>query len=223
MKIAEMEAGHDAYTSLEDKIRTMVAGRDFPAVFSVCVASFPHVVPAIKYRKQRGIEPETPDFLSFSVICKYAPLLFEHAAIASLSEFIKATRQLARDESGYLQMVENAIDRERIARLIWNYVEQHPAPLQRDVAGQIAVGQEVVIDTLQMWEKLGLILRTHESNTFRLAFWTRPESEAEGICRGCGVRGRGLKERFWKPIKCQRCGTEGYYHIDYGDFRQQAK
>ena len=44
MKKSEMEDHHDAYLALEDRIRTMSHSRQFPAVFSVCVESFPHIV-----------------------------------------------------------------------------------------------------------------------------------------------------------------------------------
>jgi transposase-like protein len=60
MRKAEMEAHHDAHTALEGKIKTMLDNREFPAVFSVCVASLPHIVPTIKYRKHKGLKPETP-------------------------------------------------------------------------------------------------------------------------------------------------------------------
>ena len=73
MRKAELEAHHEAYAANEGDIRTMVANRAFPAVFGVCRDAFPHIVPTIQYRRREGIEPQTPEFLAFEVICRYAP------------------------------------------------------------------------------------------------------------------------------------------------------
>jgi hypothetical protein len=75
MKKSEMEDHHDEHAALENRIRKMTENREFPAVFSVCTESFPHIVPAIKFRKQQGIAPETPTLLGIGIICKYAPPL----------------------------------------------------------------------------------------------------------------------------------------------------
>ena len=76
MKIAEMEAGHDAYIGLEDRIRTMVAGREFPAVFSVCVACSRMLSRQSSIGNIGASSRRRPISLSFNVICKYAPLAF---------------------------------------------------------------------------------------------------------------------------------------------------
>ena len=55
MKIAELEAHHNAYDESDQTIRTMVDNAEFPEDIPFCTASFPHIVPAISYRKKRGI------------------------------------------------------------------------------------------------------------------------------------------------------------------------
>ena len=65
MKIAEMEDHHNEFMALEARVQAMSGKGEFPAVFSACEASFPHIVPAIKYRKKREIQPETPNWSSF--------------------------------------------------------------------------------------------------------------------------------------------------------------
>ncbi len=101
MKIAELEAHHDACADLERTIRVMVQNREFPAVFATCTASFEHIIPAISFRKKRGITPETPDLLAIATILKYAPPLFDHAAIESLDELVRSSRLLTQHENDY--------------------------------------------------------------------------------------------------------------------------
>jgi hypothetical protein len=213
MRKVELEEHHDQYLAKEARIREMVRERQFPPVFTVCVDSFPHLVHAMKYRKRVGIVPETPEFSAFSVICKYAPVLFEHSFIVSMHEFILANRQLARHENGYLQACEAALELEETSRAIWNHLERNPGTLQRDTGPQVNVAQPVTRGILELWEHLGVIIRVPERGTYRLGFRTRLDVQATGVCHSCGVRGKGMKELFLKPITCQKCNTQGYYHI----------
>ena len=218
MKISEMEVHHDQYLALEARIRAMVDSRKFPDVFSVCLASFPNIVPAIKYRKQRGIEPETPNLLAFSTICKCAPPLFEHTALESLAEFVKSERVLARHANDYVQDIEAALSQEEIARSLWDHLERQPGALQRDLCKELGIDQDTAVAIVELWEQLGVISRRQEDNSYRLYFRSRFDAEAEGVCPACGVRGKGCKELFFKPTSCKKCGAEGYYHITYADF-----
>jgi hypothetical protein len=145
MKISEMEAHHDQYLALEGQIRAMVDDRGFPEVFLVCVSSFPHIVPAIKYRKHRGINPEAPSLLAFGTICKYAPPLFEHSALEALADFVKSERVLARNDNGYLQSAESALAQEEVARLVWNHIERQPGAIQRDLRKELGIDQDNVV------------------------------------------------------------------------------
>ena len=218
MKISEMEVHHDQYLTLESQIRAMVDGRKFLEAFSVCLQSFPNIVPAIKFRKQRGIEPETPSLLAFGTICKYAPPLFEHVALESLATFVKSERVLARHENDYVQDIESALAREEIARVLWNHIERQPGVIQRHLRKELGVDQDAAVVIVELWEQLGVISRRQEDNSYRLYFRSRFDVEAEGVCPACGVRGKGRKELFFKRTSCKKCGAEGYYHITYADF-----
>lgn len=213
MRKAELEEHHDQYLAKEARIQEMVRDRQFPPVFAVCVESFPHLVPAMKYRKRVGIAPEAPEFSAFSVICKYAPVLFEHAFIEALRDFVLGTRQLARHENGYLQACEAALELEETSRAIWNHLERNPDTFQRDICTQANITQETARSILEVWEYLGVIVRVPEGSTCRFRFRTRLDAETTGVCHSCGVRGKGVKELFLRPISCQRCGVQGYYHI----------
>lgn len=216
MKIAELEAHYDAYADSERTIRAMVDNGEFPKVFSFCTMSFPHIVPAIKYRKKRGVTPEIPDFLAFTTILKYAPPLFEHVEIESLFDFVNSTRVLLKSEKNYLNLIEDARKRERLAHRLWNHLERHPGMHQRDISTELGVVQEDAVNIVELWNKLGILDRQPEARSYRLYFRTRLDAEVAGLCPNCGVRGKGRKELFFRSVTCQKCGSEGYYHIEYG-------
>jgi hypothetical protein len=215
VKISELEYHHGEFMAFEGRIKDMLDKHEFPAIFSVCVESFPHIVPAIQYRKKREIVPETPDLLAFEVICKYAPPLFEHTAIESLFELIKSTRILANNEYGFLQAIETAIKNEEIARILWNKLEIQPGTLCKDIYNGLGEKQVASSDVLETWRQLGIIIQKQEENHNRLYLRSLLNEEVEGVCQNCGIHGKGRKELFFKLILCQKCQVEGYYHIKY--------
>jgi hypothetical protein len=217
MKIAELEAHHDAYAESELTIEKMVNDHEFPTVLSFCVESFPHIVPAINYRKKKNFALNTFDPLAITTICKYAPPLFEHAAIESLAEFIKSTRILASSEKGYLSSIDAARKREQHAHKLWSCLEKRPETLQCNIHKELGVIHEDTIEIVELWEVLGVIDKEPEARSYRLRFRTQLDKEIEGRCQSCGVRGKGQKESFLKPVTCQKCGAKGYYHIEYRD------
>ena len=217
MKKSELEAHFEQYTALEGRTRTMLDQRAFAAAFSLCVESFPHIVPTIKYRKQKGIQPETPNLLSFGVICKYAPPLFEHATINALLAFVNSTRMLAKHENAYLQTIQVALEREEIARTLWNHLERQPGAIQRDLRRNLGISQEIAVEIVEFWEQLGVLFRKPVQNTYELHFRSRLDAEVEGVCPACGIRGRGRKELFLSPVTCKKCGSKGYYHIKHAN------
>jgi len=217
MKIAEMEAHHSKYMTLEGKIRTLLAGHEFPEVFSKCLETFPNIVPMIQYRKKRGIMPEIPELLPLNVICKYGPPLFEHSVMTSLFEFIKSTRLLAKHESDYLQLIQLELEREETARVLWNHLEQNPGALQRDIYEEQTNNRDTIFDILDTWERLGVILRIRDRNDFGIYLRSILDEEVEAICQSCGVKDKGRKEHFFRSIVCKQCGVEGYYYIKYTD------
>jgi len=217
MKISEMEDHHGRYVALESSITTALNSGDFGSVFSACEESFPHIVPAINFRKKRGIEPETPSLLALSIVWDYAPPLFENAVLESAFDFVKSTRLLAKHENGYLHCAEAALEREHTAQILWNHLEHHPGSLQRDAVTELGLSSADVLGILGKWEELGVILRMENGDSSRLHFRSPLDAVAEGICQACGVRGKGRKELFFKSITCKRCGTEGYYHVVYSD------
>jgi hypothetical protein len=216
MKIAELEAHYDAYTDSERIIRAMVENGEFPKVFSVCTESFPHIVPAITFRKKRSITPELPDLSAFSTICEYAPPLFEHTAIELLVEFVNSSRVFVESEKRFRHSIEVARKREHLAHRLWNHLECHPGLLQRDICTELGVVQEYAVNIVEIWEKFGILDRQPEGRGYRLCFRTRLDMDAAGVCPNCGARGRAHKELFFRSFNCQKCGALGHYHIEYG-------
>ncbi|MHB1038316.1 MAG: hypothetical protein ACYC35_28140 [Pirellulales bacterium] len=215
MKIAELQGHHDAYEDSEQIIRAMVDEGEFPKVFSFCTTSFPHIVAAITFRRKRSITPQTPDFLAFTTIQKYAPPLFEHAAIESLFEFVSSSRVLVQAENNFLDSIEAARRREHLAHQLWNHLEHHPGMLQSDIRADLGVVQDDADKIVELWEKLGIVDRQPEGRSYRLSFRTQLDAESLGICPNCGVRGKARKHLFFRPVTCQKCGRPGHYHIDY--------
>jgi hypothetical protein len=220
VKIAELEAHHDAFTDSEQTICKMVEDSDFPRVFSICIESFPHIVPAIQFRKKRGVGPEITDYNAFTTIWKYAPPLFEHNVIELLFGFVSSSRVLVQSEKNFLNSIDAARQRLQLAHRLWNHLERHPGMQQRAIRAELGVVQEDAVNIVEMWEELGILDRHPENGSYRLFFRTRLDAEIAGVCPNCGVRGKGRKELFFRSSACLKCGVQGHYYIEYKNSKQ---
>lgn len=215
MKLAEMEAHHDACADLENRIQIMVQNCEFPAVFSVCVASFEHILPAINVRKKRGILSETTGFVSFSTICQFAPPLFELAPVESLEAFVRSSRVLVQHEDDYLSSIQAAQWQGQLACNLWNHLIKNPGTLQRSLGSELGVIQQKAVEIVEFWESLGIVDRHLNDGSPAIWFRTRLDAETQGLCPECDAHGQGRKELFLKSTKCKRCGSNCYYYIEY--------
>ena len=219
MKKAEMEAHYTAYLSCETDIRGLLDHRQFPTVLSACVESLAHVAPAIKYRKQWGDGMDTAELLPFSVICRYAPALFEHEPLERLLDFVRSERGLGLNRGAFVESATAAHGREDKARLLWNHLASWPETAERTVHELIGIDRPSAIEIIGVWLELGLLIRGQAPGGSVIRFASQLSAEMEGICPSCGAAGRGRRELFFKPGTCRRCGTQGYYHIKYANPR----
>ena len=126
MKIAELKAHYDALTDSEGTIETMVDNHEFPAVFSVCIESFPHIVPAINYSRKgtsprrRSIFWQSPRYASTRRRCLNTRQSNHWRSSSGLREFWRLS------EKGFQRPVEAAQKREQLAHAIWNHLERQP-------------------------------------------------------------------------------------------------
>lgn len=217
MRKAELEDHHNQYLVKEGRIREMAQHREFPAVFAVCTDAFVHMLPAMKWRKQAGITPETPEFLCFSVICTYAPPLFEHTVLESLYQFVSGTRQLARHDNGYLIVSEAALKQEEVARALWHCIEHRPALPQRELSELLCVPDKTIASIVSVWKQLRIIRCDHHGNDQRLFLRTRLDAHVVGVCQHCGAKGKGRKEQFLQPVKCGKCMEVAYCHVRFDE------
>ncbi len=219
MRKAELADHHNQYLAKEAHIRDMVQQCDFPRAFAACGDSFAHVVPAMKYRRQAGITPEVPEFLCFSVICRYGPPLFEHGVLKSLNEFIGGTRQLARHENEYRSASETALEHEELARTFWNHLEYRPGLTRRELSERFNVPERTVAEIIDVWKEVGLVCCGTHGKDPQLFLGTRLDVDIVGVCQHCGTKGRGRKELFLQRIKCGKCTVVDYYHILFDEAR----
>ena len=217
MRITDMEFHHSELERIEDQIKEKETLLDFSTVFALCQASFLHVEPAFKFRKKRGITPESPALRSFSVLWKYGPPLFEYDALQAARDFIASTRFLARHENNYLEPAEAAMAALETARVLWNCIESNPGFLQRSIRAELGLDQEQAVSIVELWERLAVVDRRPEQNSWRLYLRTVLTRDASGICMNCGLRVKGRKEILLKPVKCQRCSIASYFYLPAAD------
>jgi hypothetical protein len=215
MKKAELEGHFRAYETLVETIQTMVGNRRIRGALSTCLSSFPHVVPMTMYRKREGMEPDFPELVPFDAILRYAPPLFEHATIQSLQEFAQTTRQLSRHPNEYAKAIEAALEREDLARRVWNRVERDPGVMQDDLCRHLGVSENRLLEIVGPWEYLGVARRKRDGTDWKLRLVSCLDEQMVGVCPVCGTAGRGQRSTLFCQVPCKGCGTTGYYHMKY--------
>jgi hypothetical protein len=213
MLIAEMEDHHTQLMAIEARIVAMESNMEFPAVFQICEESFPHIVPAISFRKRRSLAPVIPAIRAFDVVWTYAPALFEHSTLECTLSFVRSTRLIAKHENGYLESAEAALSREEAARLLWNFLERNPGTSETTTVQQLGLYRGVVAAILAVWHRLGVVTRTLEKSSDNLALATRLDQETAGICSRCGARVKARKMNLLQPASCPKCGEKDYFHF----------
>ena len=153
-----------------------------------------------------------PAFLAFTTICKYAPPLFEHSAIESLRAFVKSSRVLSQSEKNSipLKTLENAHNLPIRFGTTWNAI---PGCFSATSARNSEWFRKMR-STSWSCGKSWVSGSAPEGKSYRL-LPNAIDTEVEGSCPNCGVRGKGRKELFFRLIVCEKCSTEGYYHIEY--------
>ncbi len=91
------------------------------------------------------------------------------------------------------------------AHRMWNHLEGHPQTRQDELGRVLGGGQTQWRSTAEAWEKMGLLHRTPEGASYRLALSTRLGEVISAKCPSCGTVAEGPKAMFFEELPCPEC------------------
>ena len=127
--------------------------------------------------------------------------------MAKVEKLLETNRRVERDTSddlgGKLSEARNRMwDNHRL----WNYLEQHPETKQDGIGRAIGGQQDYSRSVLEVWEKMGLIVRRRDRNSYLVSLSTRMGQIVTGKCPGCGGTIESPKAILLEPMTCPDCG-----------------
>ena len=164
---------------------------------------------ARKYEDREFTSVEAIDY-----VLRYAPLLFGFDSMDNLEEMLKSCKRIEKNTSVCLaERLEEARGLMGRAHALWNYLEFRPNVLQSNLGKQLGGRQEDWRTIAESWEKMGLLERTRQGNSYRLALKTRMGAVIRGKCPGCGSVQEAPKGMLLEPLSCPECRREVFFVI----------
>ena len=88
---------------------------------------------------------------------------------------------------------------------LWDHLERHPEARQDELRTVLGGDQETWRAVAERWEKMGLLRRTPEGGSYRLALITRMGQVVPGKCPTCGEVVEAPKSMFLEETTCPEC------------------
>jgi predicted RNA-binding Zn-ribbon protein involved in translation (DUF1610 family) len=151
---------------------------------------------------------------AIEMVLKYAPLLFDFQHFDVLQNLLKNCRRIEKDTS------ENFGDKlaEAQARMwdnhrLWDHVERNPDTRQDELRRILGGNQDQWRSVAEEWETMGLLRRTPEGGSCRLALVTSMEELVRGKCPSCGNVVEASKALLLEQLPCPKCRVTGLFVI----------
>ncbi len=213
MTKAEMEAHRTEYFALMGKARAAQQDGLYRKAIELALASYDHIDGMMQYER-RYEEREFDSVESIDLILKYAPVLFDFPSLDALEDLLKTQRRIEKNTSDDLgERLSNARTLMWDAHRMWDHLEQHPEARQDDLRHALGGDQDRWRSVAERWAKMGLLHRTPEGNSYRLALCTRMGQVVSGKCFSCGAVAEAPKAMFMEELACPDCRTRGLFVI----------
>jgi hypothetical protein len=200
-----LEVDYDLYE------RRMAAAREaarqglYRRAVEEALEAWPFIDGMMQYaRKYKQEEFDT--IPAIDLVLQYAPLLLDFRQLDRLGALLKECRRIERDtEADVGEQLATARARMWAAHRLWDYIEQHPDVRQAELRSALGGQQQDWVDILTTWEEMGLLRRTRDSGTYRLALSTRMGEVISAKCPECGAVAEAPKAMLLDALRCAEC------------------
>jgi hypothetical protein len=216
MAKADLERAAARYRECVSQATHAEAAGDARRVVASALAALDHLDGMIKYGR-RYADAEFDSVPCVDLVCKYAPLLFDAAALDRISDLLRSQKSIERNTSSSLaEKIKAARLTMATAHALWDCVEANPGVRQDQLRQRLGGSQDEWRRLAESWEALGLFRRTPAGNSYSLQLVTAMEEVVVAKCSGCGVLAKGQKRQFLNTQNCPRCRREAMFVIRPG-------
>lgn len=202
---AELEHYRVEYRALMAKARSAERQGLYRRAVEFALASFPHIDKMMQYERTYE-EKEFASIEGVDMILKYAPLLLDFASLDTLESLLKKCRRIEKNTS---QSLADKLAKARAlmwdAHRLWDHVERNPEARQDELRRVLGGDQDKWRTLAHAWENMGLVRRTPEGSSYRLAISTRMAEVVSGKCPCCGSVSAAPKAMLLEQSRCPKC------------------
>ncbi len=205
MKKAELEAAAAAYEQGVRSAHEYQRSGLYKLALEAAVGTWEHVDGMLQF-ESRFEKKETQSIAAIDLVLLYAPLLLDHKMLSSLEDFCKKCRRIIKNEAfDVTNRVNEARQYMRENHRLWSHLSEAGESLQSDLRKVLGGDQDRWRAVAEAWEKMGLIRRTPQQNSYMLRLATSMGQVVPAKCPKCGRREQAPKAMFLDKVKCPKC------------------
>jgi hypothetical protein len=205
MTKAEMEEHNQQYHALMAQAEAALRQGLTRQAVQNALAAWDHIDGMMQYaRKYEDAQFDT--IPAIDLVLEYVPLLLDFRQLDKLDALLRDYRRIERDTAADVgQQLAEARERMSAAYRLWDYIEHHPDVRQAELRVALGGKQQQWADIVTAWEKMGLLRRIPDGNTYRLALNTRMGELVPAKCPECGNLTQAPKAMFLDEMPCPQC------------------
>ncbi len=214
MKKAEMEEHHTKYCAIMAEARALYESRLYAQAVELALASWEYIDGMMQYERRYKGNGELRSISAIEMVLKVSPLLFHRTSLGRVGELLKSQRRIEKNTSADIgDRLEQARALMWDAHRLWEHLERLPDARQDELRQNLGGDQDRWRRMAETWEEMGVVRRTPEGGSYRLALATRMDEAVFGKCPACGVVGKAEKGKLINNIKCPKCRNVGTFVI----------
>ncbi|KKM23055.1 hypothetical protein LCGC14_1619070 [marine sediment metagenome] len=205
MTKADMESHRAEYVALMADARSAEREGLYTRSVELALRSWDHIDGMMQYERKHN-KKEFASIQAVDMVLKYAPLVFDTHSLDKLEALLKARRRIDKNTSESLaDKLSNARALMWEAHRLWDHVERNPGTRQDKLRRVLGGEQEQWRSFANTWEAMGLVSRTPEGGSYRLALSTRMGGVVSAKCPSCGSVANAPKGMFLEDTACPEC------------------
>jgi hypothetical protein len=205
MAKAEMEDHRAQYDALLSRALKALQSDDYGRAKELAISCWQHIDGMMQYERKYG-DQDRISIDAIEIALRIAPLFFDYGCLDTLKTLLKNQRRIEKNSA------ENLSDKLAIAQTLmwnahrlWNHLELHPNSRQDELHKVLGADQSDWPLLAEKWEVMGVVRRSPEGKSYRLAL-AKPMSETTlAKCPSCAAIAKAPKANFLENHHCPKC------------------
>ncbi len=202
-KKADLEDQRTKYCDCMDRAKAAIGNGMYSAALNAAISAWDFVDGMMQYEQRFG-EKRVPQIAAIEMVMEYAPLLLDMKSLDKLESLLADSKRISRN-SDTKENLAKARDNIWACHRLWELLEANPGILQSDLRLRLGGEQDHWPFIIETWNRMGLVRREIDNNSYRLWLVTRMGQVVPAKCPKCGVVTEAPKAMLLTKNECPSC------------------